>query len=47
MIYPHSLLMVSVNGMVFSFGNGRNGRLGLGDEESHSEPQLIEHLKSV
>jgi len=36
----HSL-MLEDNGQIWAFGNGANGRLGLGNTDSHSTPQRV------
>ena len=40
-------ICVSTEGEVYSFGNGRNGKLGLGNLQKYCSPQKIEILKNV
>jgi len=40
-------ICVSTEGEVYSFGNGRNGVLGLGGQQKYCSPQKIESLKNV
>ncbi|XP_071942036.1 uncharacterized protein [Antedon mediterranea] len=39
---PHHVVAVGADGEVFSWGVGKDGRLGLGDEENHCEPQAVD-----
>ena len=42
---PSRCVGASASGQIFTFGRGGNGRLGHGDEEDVSTPQLVEALK--
>ena len=41
---PNHTALVSTAGHLYTYGWGQYGRLGLGDEESRSSPQLVETL---
>jgi len=41
---PNHSAAVSTTGHLYTFGWGQHGRLGLGDEEARSSPQLVETL---
>ena len=41
---PNHAALVSTTGHLYTYGWGQYGRLGLGDEESRSSPQLVETL---
>ena len=44
--FDHSLVLLN-NGELYVFGGNDNGQLGLGDQESRTEPELLEGLKNV
>jgi len=43
----HHCLFLTNSGQIYSFGLGKEGRLGHGDEVTHSEPKLISLLKDI
>ncbi len=41
---PYHTAAITTEGLLYTWGDGTFGRLGLGSQRSHSEPQLVSEL---